>query len=283
MFDALLSQHFCVNVYRAHCGLDTFSLQFQEAMEANRKWGHFNRSSKRPASADPDKPTNEEKAAQADWDQNKTVVKYLLTQCMLDSTTMCLCTITLVADCWTKVKNEYSIKSQYTEVDLLTTFSELHCSAMSKVQTFLGQMHMKCKELAAVRVKVTGKEYQSAILKSIPEEMSKFTSGLLTSAQMSMPGTKVDPDILIDNISEEADRLTAWHKCNKSAKGRGQQGRAQDEVLAVTEEGGRCKHKGKCYNCGKLGHWVQECRSQKRDDQQSGQSNANANALTSQN
>ena len=87
-------------------------------------------------------------------------------------------------------------------------------------------MRVKREELAAVGVEVTGKEYQSAILKSIPEEMSKFASGLLTSAQMFVPGMKVNPDILIDNISEEADRLTARRKHDKSAKGRGQQGGA---------------------------------------------------------
>jgi hypothetical protein len=121
-------------------------------------------------------------------------------------------------------------------VDLLTAFLELCCSSVSKVQTFLGQMRVKHEELAAVRVEVTGKEYQSAILKSIPEEMSKFASGLLTSARMFAASAKVDPDILIDNISEEADHLTARCKCDKSAKGRGQQGGAQNEALAATGE-----------------------------------------------
>jgi hypothetical protein len=188
-------------------------------MEANHKWGHFDGSSKCPASADPDKPTNEEKAAQADWDQNEMVAKYLLTQCMPDSTAVHIRTITLVMDHWTKVKNEYSVKSQYAKVDLLTTFSELHCSSVSEVWTFLGQMHVKREELAAIGVEVIGKEYQSAILKSILEEMSKFASGLFTSAWMFVPGMKVDPNILIDNISEEADRLTARHKCDKLEKG----------------------------------------------------------------
>jgi len=247
----------CLELSRLNWAI--FSLRFQEAMEANRKWGHFDRSSERPASADPDKPTDKEKAAQVEWDQNEMVAKYLLTQRMPDSATVRLRAITLVTDHWTKVKNEYSVKSQYAEVDLLTAFSELHCSSMSEVWTFLRQMCVKREELTAVGVEVTGKEYQSAILKSILEEMSKFASGLLTSAWMFAPGAKVDPDILIDNISEEADHLTARCKRDKSAKGRGQQGGAQDEALAATGEGGKRKRKGKCHNCGKLRHWVQEC------------------------
>ena len=55
-----------------------FSLRFQEAMEANQKWGHFDGTSTRPAAADPDKPTDVEKAVQAEWDQAETVAKYLL-------------------------------------------------------------------------------------------------------------------------------------------------------------------------------------------------------------
>jgi hypothetical protein len=154
------------------------------------------------------------------------VTRYLLTQRMPDSTAMRLCNITLVVDHWTKVKTKFSIKSQYAEVDLLTAFLEMRCSTMSKVRTFLGQMHMKHEELAAVGVTVTGKEYQSAILKSIPEEMSKFASGLLTIGWMFVPSMKVNSDILIDNISKEADRLAAWCKHDKSGKGQGQQGRA---------------------------------------------------------
>jgi len=75
-----------------------FSLWFQEAMEANQKWGHFDGSSTHPAPVDPDKPTDDEKAMQAEWDWNETVVKYLLTQRMPDSAAMCLHPITLVTD-----------------------------------------------------------------------------------------------------------------------------------------------------------------------------------------
>ena len=41
--------------------------------------------------------------------------------------------ITSVTDRWTKVKVEYSIKSAYAEVDMLTAFSEMHVSTVSKV------------------------------------------------------------------------------------------------------------------------------------------------------
>jgi len=80
-------------------------------------------------------------------------------------------------------------------------------------------MHVKREELATVGISVTPKDYQSAILKAILEEMFKFTSGLLTTSRMFVPTTQIDPDILIDHICEESDRLAMQRRHDKSMKG----------------------------------------------------------------
>ena len=82
-------------------------------------------------------------------------------------------------------------------------------------------MRVRREELATVGVTVTAREYQSVILKAILEEMSKFTSGLLIVSRMFAPTMQIDPDALIDHIYEEANRLTARCKRDKSAKGQG--------------------------------------------------------------
>jgi hypothetical protein len=114
---------------------------------------------------------------------------------------------------------EFSIKSQYAEIDLLSVFSEMRCSTISEVWMFLGQMCVKREELTTVGISMTPKDYQTAILKAILEEMSKFTSGLLTASHMFAPTIQIDPHILIDHICEESDRLAMQHKCKKSMKG----------------------------------------------------------------
>ena len=57
-----------------------FSMRFQEAMEANQKWGHFDGSTACPVPADPSKPTDDEKKAMAAWDLDETVSCYMLSQ-----------------------------------------------------------------------------------------------------------------------------------------------------------------------------------------------------------
>ncbi len=244
-------------------------------MEANQKWGHFDGTTPCPVPAKATTPTDAEAKAVADWRQDEIVTKYLLSQRLPDSTAVRLKSLTSAKECWTKVKTEFSVKSQYAEADLLTAFLEMRCLRGGDVRTFLGQMRVKCEELAAVGITMTEKEYRSAIIKSLPEEMSKFASGLLTAVHVLTPTTSIDPDTLIDHISEEADQLAARRKRDGGTSGKGKNSQSQDEAMAATQgDGGKKRRKGKCHNCGKMGHWAHECRSPKKEqhNQSQGQS-----------
>ena len=48
----------------------------------------------------------------------------------------------------------------------------------------------------------------------------KFASNLLTVSCIFQPTFSLNPDLLIDHISEEADCLTAWHKRDGTSKGK---------------------------------------------------------------
>ena len=50
-----------------------FSMRFQEAMEANNKWGQFDGTTTCPVPADTAKPTPDEVKAGAAWDQDENV------------------------------------------------------------------------------------------------------------------------------------------------------------------------------------------------------------------
>ena len=57
-----------------------FSMRFQEAMEANLKWSHFDGSATRPVSKDAKNPTDDEKKSGLAWDQDEVMAHYLLSQ-----------------------------------------------------------------------------------------------------------------------------------------------------------------------------------------------------------
>ena len=148
-----------------------FSMRFKEAMKANTKWGHFTGSIAHPIPVNINAPTDAEKAMMAAWDQDEVVTHYLLSQRLPNSTAVRLKALTSVVDRWNKIKLEFSIKSQYAKTNLLTAFTEMRCPRGGDVQSFLSQMQVRHEELAAVGVTMMEKDYQSAIIKALLEEM----------------------------------------------------------------------------------------------------------------
>jgi hypothetical protein len=63
--------------------------------------------------------------------------------------------------------------------------------------------------------------------------------------------------------------LKIWHRHGQSSQG-GKK-KAMDEALTITnpESGKKRCCKGKCHNCSKMGHWVKECHSPKKDKDKS--------------
>ena len=65
-----------------------FSMRFQEAMQANSKWGHFDGMSARPVPKDANKLEDAKVKAMAKWDHSETIACYMLLQWLPDSTTV---------------------------------------------------------------------------------------------------------------------------------------------------------------------------------------------------
>lgn len=62
---------------------------------------------------------------------------------------------------------------------MLTAFTESRCPRGNDIRAFLGQLRVKREDLVA-GVSITNKEYRSTIIRSLPEEMTLFTSSLLS-------------------------------------------------------------------------------------------------------
>jgi hypothetical protein len=131
-------------------------------------------------------------------------------------------------------------------------------------------------------VPVSDKEYEHTILRGIPTDLATFASQILSSVLVIQSATPINIDALINLINEEAERLKSRRTRGHSGQG-GKKDATTDEALAATSsEGGKKKHrKGNCHNCGKAGHWARECRSPKKEKDDSAGTTAVQTSSTS--
>ena len=133
--------------------------------------------------------------------------------------------------------------------------------------------------LAAVGVRITQREYQRTILKSLPDELAKFAAQLLVSARHS--GFILDTDTLINSVIEELEHLKNWRARSQRGKGEKQkEGLTDDSLTAMGSEGSRRRHRrGNCHSCGKPGHRASECR-EPEENNTAGASNTDKSGST---
>ena len=84
------------------------------------------------------------------WNKDKALTLDLLTQCIPDSTVICMSTLGNAAAMWADIVCEYTEKGTMTQTDLRTRFLESRCPEKSDIPAFLDSLRVKREELAQV-------------------------------------------------------------------------------------------------------------------------------------
>jgi len=226
-----------------------FQIRFQNMMEVKDKWEHFDGSSTRPADED----------EAIEWDKEERMAKYLLTQCLPDSTVVWIQRFKTVHEQWVSIVKEYTEKGESVQTEMHHEFMEMKCGAGVDVQQFLSDLRTRCEEMIACGVSIDDNDYQVTIVCSIPKEIADFASSTLSAARLIDHTKKIDPDQLILLILEEYDRCHA--RVPKNVLNQRPDRRGGDSVAmaaAPATRGGRTR-RGACWNCGERGHHQNEC------------------------
>ena len=124
----------------------TFSIRFQEAIEAKGFWGHFDGTSPKPTVSSP--PAAGEQDALNQWTKDKHSAKALLTHCIPDSTLIRIHGEDSLKDRWDLIKTEYTQKGAFAQAELHTRFMDSRCPDKGNVHEFLDELCIKKEKLS---------------------------------------------------------------------------------------------------------------------------------------
>jgi hypothetical protein len=207
-------------------------------MQATCHWPYFEGTVSCPTVKDPSKVTDAEKKAIEEWEHGDLAARYLLSQRLPNSIAVRLQSLTTSKGRWERLTSEFTVQSMYAQNDLEQAFFEMRCPKGGNICTFLTTLRCKKEELAAARVHVTQKEYQRTILKSLPDELAKFATLLLSNTQIS--NQVVGTETLINNICKESKWLKNRCACNQQGQGGNKKdGQANKALEATGSKGSR--------------------------------------------
>jgi hypothetical protein len=147
---------------------------------------------------------------------------------------------------WEMVKDENQKKSKMVTVDLRRKLQDERCAAGGDVKVHITKLRTIRADLVAMGADPGDENFVAIVLGSLPTPYETYLSALTGAA--TRLGTTLDPDTVMQGVSDEADRKTA----RLTEKG---------EKEAAFYGNGRKKPKKmmECYNCHKKGHMAKDC------------------------
>jgi hypothetical protein len=213
------------------------------------------------------------------WTAGEATIKKGFMEALPLTLYLVVCKETTMREVWDSVFKHHQQKAQLIIVELRRKLQNEKCEEKGDIRAHLAKLRQMHEDLAMMGEVVTDNNFCSIILGSLPGSFDMFltsitnqispipykitvapkTVGMVTYPQceivVSTP--KISPDDLIKTLGQEAD----WRGI------RAGQTKKDDSDAAFTaclQSGSRRsrngeKPKGKCYNCGKPKHFLQDC------------------------
>ncbi len=221
---------------------------FEDVMTATEPTAPAVVDSKNPT-ADETKALNEYAKKRRIWKSEQAVIKQGIASVISDSLFLKVKGEATAKAMWEKVKSEYEKKSKMVTVDLRRKLQDERCAEGGDVKTHLTKLQSIREDLIAMGADPGDDNFVAIVLGSLPTSFETYLSALTGAS--TLLGKALDPDMVLQGISDEADR----RKVRSAGKG-------EKEAAFYSGNSGKKSRKSvECYNCHRKGHMSRDCWS----------------------
>jgi transposase InsO family protein len=196
--------------------------------------------------ADETRATNEYLARRRIWKSEQAVIKQGIATVIPDALFLKVKGAATAKEMWGKVKDEYEKKSKMVTVDLRRKLQDERCADGGDVKAHLDKLRTIREDLVAMGADPGDDNFVAIVLGSLPTKYESYLSALTGAA--TLLGRNLDPDTVLQGISDEADRIAARTG-----------GKGEKEAAFYGNSGKKPRKTMECYNCHKKGHMSKDC------------------------
>ena len=240
-----------------------FSVKMKMALIAADLWAVVNGDETRPSGSD----AAVAKAQQA-WDQKSQKGLAIIALSLKDNILMSLgiAGMRSGAEAWSKLQATYAQQSTTTKLFYRQRFAQLRMEEGEDVLLFVNRVTATVDEMKAAGVSVDEEDVVVKLLLGLPRSWSALVTALETVDSKQLTRDFVVSRLLHERVKQR--ELGAGHESAllavrpaAAAPWSGQQRKKQQQHGKPKAE-----FKGECYNCGKQGHVMRDCKSKKATD-----------------
>ena len=187
-----------------------------------------------------------------EWKQGEAIAKQQIASSIPDSLFMKIRAKGTAREIWTELGNHFEKRSRMVSIDLRRRLQEIRCAEKGDVLAHFATLRTMREDLASMGESLTENDFYAIIMGSLPASFDPYISAV--NATSSVMGKQLSADDLMLTITEEYERRNLKSKSGK-----------KDENVALysndSEKGkkGGSKKDVVCHNCGKKGHYKNEC------------------------